>query len=175
MQGPGTRPVSEEPGLILHSDRGSGEFQQAPTGYGMCSSMSRKGDCWDSAVTESLWGSLKVARLHGRRFESSMNGLGSLPSKREPHNALGYGMRKSRARSRARLTRIEAGNLGDCNPLREGVQELRIDHGPCYRVYLSRQGAVLVLLLCGRDKSHQQREIARAIEYLEDWKQRGKP
>ena len=83
--------------------------------------------------------------------------------------------RAARAKVRARLTRIEAGNLGDCKPLREGVQELRIDYGPGYRVYLSRQGTVLVLLLCGSDKSNQQREIARAIEYLEDWKQRGKP
>ena len=59
-------------GLILHSDRGSQycscEFQGLLSGYGMRSSMSRRGDCWDNAVTESLWGSLKVARLHGRRF-----------------------------------------------------------------------------------------------------------
>jgi putative transposase len=61
-----------QPGLILHSDRGSQycshEFQAALRAYGMRSSMSRKGDCWDNAPTESLWGSLKVARLHGRRF-----------------------------------------------------------------------------------------------------------
>jgi len=46
------------------------EFQQALKGYKMRSSMSRKGDCWDNAVNESLRGSLKVARLHGRRFET---------------------------------------------------------------------------------------------------------
>jgi transposase InsO family protein len=61
-----------EPGLIFHSDRGSQycshEFQAALTAYGMRGSMSRKGDCWDNAPTESLWGSLKVARLHGVRF-----------------------------------------------------------------------------------------------------------
>ena len=60
------------PGLIFHSDRGSQycshEFQQTLTGYAMKSSMSRKGNCWDNAPTESLWGRLKVARLHGRRF-----------------------------------------------------------------------------------------------------------
>ncbi|MBS7350211.1 MAG: type II toxin-antitoxin system RelE/ParE family toxin [Comamonas sp.] len=83
--------------------------------------------------------------------------------------------RLARATIRARLARVEAGNLGDCKPLREGVQELRIDYSPGYRVYLSRQGRVLVLLLCGSDKSGQRREITRAIEYLEDWKQRGKP
>ena len=61
-----------KPGLIFHSDRGSqycsDEFQAALGAYGMRCSMSRKGDCWDNAPTESLWGSLKVARLHGVRF-----------------------------------------------------------------------------------------------------------
>lgn len=83
--------------------------------------------------------------------------------------------RIARANIRARLTRLEAGNFGDCKPLREGVQELRINHGAGYRVYLSRQGGVLVLLLSGSDKSDQSREIARAIAYLNDWKERGKP
>ena len=48
--------------------------------------------------------------------------------------------RTARVKVRARLARVQAGNLGDCKPLREGVQELRIDHGPGYRVFLSRQG-----------------------------------
>jgi len=55
-----------EPGLIFHSDRGSQycshDFQTALKGYGMRSSMSRKGNCWDNAPTESLWGSLKGKR-----------------------------------------------------------------------------------------------------------------
>ena len=82
---------------------------------------------------------------------------------------------KARARVNARITRLEAGNLGDCKPLRDGVMELRIDHGPGYRVYLSRQGPVLVLLLCGSEKGDQNRAIGQAIAYLNDWKQRGKP
>ena len=45
--------------------------------------------------------------------------------------------RIARAKIRARLARVEAGNMGDCKPLRDGVQELRISHGPGYRVYLS--------------------------------------
>ena len=65
--------------------------------------------------------------------------------------------------------------MGDCKPLRDGVQELRIDHGQGYRVYLSRQGDVLVLLLCGSDKGDQGRAIRQAIGYLNDWKQRGSP
>jgi putative addiction module killer protein len=82
---------------------------------------------------------------------------------------------KARATIRARLERVRAGNFGDCKPVRDGVQELRIDLGPGYRVYLSRQGAVVVLLLCGSDKSDQDRAIGQAIDYLNDWKERGRP
>ena len=82
---------------------------------------------------------------------------------------------RARAIFRARLLKVQMGNLGDCKPLRDGVQELRIDYGPGYRAYLSRQGPVLVLLLCGSDKSGQDRAIKQAIDYLNDWKQRGKP
>lgn len=61
-------------GLIFHSDRGSQycghEFQNTLKGYKMKSSMSRKGNCWDNAPTESLWGRLKVGRLYGRKFET---------------------------------------------------------------------------------------------------------
>ena len=82
---------------------------------------------------------------------------------------------RARAQIRARLARVAAGNFGDCKPLRDGVQELKIDYGPGYRVYLSKQGPVLVLLLCGSDKGDQDRAIKVAIDYLNDWKQRGKP
>ena len=82
---------------------------------------------------------------------------------------------RARAQIRARLAHVESGNLGDCKSLRDGVQKLRNDYGPGYRVYLSRQGPVMVLLLCGSDKGDQTRAINQAIEYLNDWKQRGKP
>ena len=63
-----------DPGLIIHSDRGSQYcslmFQDTLKAYGMRSSMSRKGDCWDNAPTESLWSSLKVARIHGKIFST---------------------------------------------------------------------------------------------------------
>jgi len=81
----------------------------------------------------------------------------------------------AKARILVRVNRMAAGNFGDCKPVRDGVQELKIDHGPGYRVYLSRQGPVLVLLLCGSDKGDQDRAIKQAIDYLNDWKQRGKP
>jgi putative addiction module killer protein len=81
----------------------------------------------------------------------------------------------AKARILVRVNRMAAGNFGDCKPVRDGVQELKIDHGPGYRVYLSRQGPLLVLLLCGSDKGDQDRAIKQAIDYLNDWKQRGKP
>ncbi len=80
-----------------------------------------------------------------------------------------------RARIRARLARVQAGNFGDFKPLQDGVQELRIDHGPGYRVYLSRQGPVVVLLLCGSDKPGQAAAIKQAVAYLNDWRKRGEP
>ena len=81
--------------------------------------------------------------------------------------------KQARARILVRVNRIAAGNFGDCKPLGDGVQELRIDHGSGYRVYLSRQGPVLVL--CGGDKSDENRAIKQAVDYLNDWKERGKP
>jgi putative addiction module killer protein len=80
---------------------------------------------------------------------------------------------KARMRIRAGIVRLETDNFGDCKSLRGGVQEIRIDYGPGYRVYLSRQGGVIVLLLCGSDKRDQDRAIEKAIDYLKDWKRRG--
>ena len=82
---------------------------------------------------------------------------------------------RAKAQIQARTGRVAAGNFANCKPLRDGVQALRIDHGPGYRVYLSRQGLILVLLLCGGGKTNQSRDIERSIEYLNDWKERGKP
>ena len=61
-------------GVLFHSDRGSqyasGAFKDVLQGYGITSSMSRRGNCWDNACSETLFGSLKVERLHGQRFVS---------------------------------------------------------------------------------------------------------
>src|ERR1700712_5389047 len=66
------RHPSPDRGLIFHSDRGSQyasrDFRDALTGYGITASMSRRGNCWDNACSETLFGSLKVERLHGQRF-----------------------------------------------------------------------------------------------------------
>ncbi len=63
-----------EPGVIFHSDRGSQycsrEFQDLLTEYGMISSMSRKGNCWDNAVAESFFGSLKTERVFFSKYKT---------------------------------------------------------------------------------------------------------
>ena len=79
---------------------------------------------------------------------------------------------KARARIAARLDRLSLGNFGDCKALREGVSELRIDWGPGYRVYYAMLGRTCVLLLCGGDKRGQSSDIKRAVDYLEDFKER---
>ena len=80
--------------------------------------------------------------------------------------------RQARTRIEAGLVRVGVGNLGDAEPVGDGVMELRIDWGPGYRVYFSRLGHVIVLLLCGGDKRTQQRDINRAKSYFEDYKAR---
>ncbi len=79
---------------------------------------------------------------------------------------------RARARIVARINRLKAGNFGDCKTLQNGVSELRIDYGPGYRVYFSRVGKLIILLLCGGDKRTQETDIQRAIDYLADFKRR---
>ena len=76
------------------------------------------------------------------------------------------------ARIRVRLRRVEAGNFGDCEPVGEGVTELRIHLGAGYRVYFGRHDKTLVILLCGGDKSSQAADIRRAKDFWSEWKKR---
>ncbi len=74
-------------------------------------------------------------------------------------------------RIKQRIARVQIGLFGDAKPVGHGLSELRVDHGPGYRVYFVRRGAVLVILLCGGDKGSQARDIARAhliAQNLED-------
>lgn len=73
------------------------------------------------------------------------------------------------ARIRARLTRIRAGNFGQVRALGDGVSELKIDHGPGYRVYYAMAGRTVVLLLVGGDKSTQKRDIETAKDYWREY------
>ena len=77
--------------------------------------------------------------------------------------------RQGRAVFRKRLNRIRLGNLGDSRALGDGVHELRIDYGPGYRVYYGIDGEIVVVLLCGGDKSSQTRDIAKAKQYWKDY------
>ena len=91
------RPVA---GLIFHSDRGSQycshEFQDALKGWGIRSSMSRKGNCWDNAPTESFWGRLKTASLYGKKFATRQDAMDAVLdwmafyNHRRLHSTLGY-------------------------------------------------------------------------------------
>lgn len=70
----------------------------------------------------------------------------------------------------ARLLAAEDGNLGDVKPVGGGVSEMRIQHGPGYRIYFIRQGAELIVLLCGGDKGSQRRDIDRAKRMAAEWR-----
>lgn len=69
---------------------------------------------------------------------------------------------KGKARVLARLASATFGNFGDCEPVGEGVSEMRVHHGPGYRVYFMRSGATVYLLLTGGDKASQRRDIKQA-------------
>ncbi|AYF46591.1 type II toxin-antitoxin system RelE/ParE family toxin [Pseudomonas fluorescens] len=75
----------------------------------------------------------------------------------------------ARARVLARLDNAQWGNFGDCEALGNGVLEMRIHYGPGYRVYFTRRGEVVYLLLIGGDKSTQKRDIQRAKQIAEDF------
>lgn len=71
--------------------------------------------------------------------------------------------RQAQARINSRIRRLSLGNPGDVRPVGHGVSELRIEHGPGYRVYFVQHGAVLVVLLAGGDKRTQDRDIQTAL------------
>ena len=79
---------------------------------------------------------------------------------------------KVRAKIRVRLDRVSLGNFGDCHGVGEGVQELRMDYGSGYRIYLGQDGSTIVLLLCGGDKSTQTKDIETAKRYWNEYRRR---
>lgn len=80
--------------------------------------------------------------------------------------------KQAQAKIRIRIKRLEAGNFGDCDPVGEGIQELREHLGAGYRVYFGRHGLIVVILLCGGSKKSQAADIKTAKEYWTDWKRR---
>ena len=70
---------------------------------------------------------------------------------------------RARARVQVRIERLASGLAGDVKPVAEGVSELRIDYGPGYRVYFTKWGASVVILLAGGDKKSQTADIRLAL------------
>jgi len=73
---------------------------------------------------------------------------------------------RAQVRIAARLRLAEAGNLGDWKPVGGEISEMRIDVGPGYRLYFTRRGSILIVMLAGGNKSSQARDIKRAQSIL---------
>ena len=74
----------------------------------------------------------------------------------------------ARARILVRVERLAAGNPGDVRPVGEGISELRIDYGPGYRVYFTKRGQEVVILLAGGDKRTQAKDIKTALRLAQN-------
>lgn len=75
---------------------------------------------------------------------------------------------KAQVRIAARLRLAEAGNLGDWKAVGGKVSEMRVDFGPGYRLYFTRRGNTLIIMLAGGEKSSQARDIKRAQQILKE-------
>ena len=78
--------------------------------------------------------------------------------------------RQARTKIVGRIVRMQAGNPGDVAPVGQGISEMRVHIGAGYRVYFMQRGPLIVVLLCGGDKSTQQADIARAKDIAEQWR-----
>ncbi|WP_320197009.1 type II toxin-antitoxin system RelE/ParE family toxin (plasmid) [Agrobacterium rosae] len=78
---------------------------------------------------------------------------------------------RAQARIADRIDRLAAGNPGDVKPVGEGVSELRVNYGPGYRVYFVPDGSVVYVLLCGGDKSTQDKDIRLAKKLAQQLKE----
>ena len=74
----------------------------------------------------------------------------------------GLADRRTRLAIAKRIDRLAYGHLGDVKPVGDGITELRVHMGPGYRVYFTRRGDTIIVLLCGGDKASQARDIVRA-------------
>lgn len=80
--------------------------------------------------------------------------------------------RVGRAQINNRLNRVTLGHYGDCEPVGEGVYELRIHYGPGYRIYFTDQENTIVLLLSGGSKRTQEKDIKKAKQYWAEFRGR---
>lgn len=77
-----------------------------------------------------------------------------------------------RAQVTNRLNRVALGNYGDCESVGEGVYELKIHHGPGYRVYFSKQEKTILLLLIGGSKRTQKADVKKAKQFWKEIRER---
>ena len=76
---------------------------------------------------------------------------------------------------RTRLDRLSLGNFSNNEPVGDGINEIKVNTGPGYRIYYGIIDSKIVLILCSGDKSTQDKDIKKAKEYFKDYKMRGKP
>ncbi|MFB6419604.1 MULTISPECIES: type II toxin-antitoxin system RelE/ParE family toxin [Bradyrhizobium] len=76
---------------------------------------------------------------------------------------------RAKALIASRLDRLAQGHAGDVESVGDGVSELRIHHGPGYRIYFEKRGSLIIVLLCGGDKSTQAKDIKAAKRLAETW------
>jgi putative addiction module killer protein len=107
-----------------------------------------------------------MSEVHPREIQPYVTPEGRVPFD-EWFNSLKDANTKAKIVSR--INRVITGNLGDYRSLGEGVCEFRIDYGPGFRIYFGQVGTTIVLLLCGGDKSTQNRDIRQAKEYWKDY------
>lgn len=90
---------------------------------------------------------------------------------KEPFTEWLYGLRDVMGRKRilARISRLQQGNYGDCEPVGDGVSELRMFFGSGYRVYFGEHDNDIVVLLCGGDKGTQNKDIQQAKAYWKEY------
>jgi putative addiction module killer protein len=79
---------------------------------------------------------------------------------------------RTRQKIEARIARVRLGNFGIARSVGDGVQELKVDYGPGYRVYFAREANTIVILLCGGDKGSQNEDIVKAKAFWSDYKAR---
>lgn len=79
--------------------------------------------------------------------------------------------RKTKSVIDVRIRRVSLGNFGDVEPVGKGVSELKIDYGAGFRIYFLNQGNIIVILLCGGDKSTQTKDIRKAHELAQSVKE----
>ncbi|MDD1498393.1 type II toxin-antitoxin system RelE/ParE family toxin [Agrobacterium sp. CNPSo 3708] len=75
--------------------------------------------------------------------------------------------KRAQARIQVRIDRLSVGLFGDVKFF-DGIGEVRVDYGPGYRVYFTRKGNEIIILLCGGDKGSQRRDIERALMMAKD-------